>query len=56
MDEQNMGQNARESARLTSDKLIIQSFNQPAGGASQPSPAQPAQAAQAEQSSQLFCS
>ena len=48
MDEQNMGQNARESARLTSDKLIIQSFNQPAGGASpaQPSPAQPAQPAQ----------
>ena len=40
-DKQNMGQNARESARLTSDKLIIQSFNQPAGGASQPSPAQP---------------
>ena len=50
MDKQKMGQNARESARLTSDKLIIQSFNQPAGGA------RPAQPAQAEQSSQLFCS
>ena len=53
MDKQEMGQNARESARLTSDKLIIQSFNQPAGGARLARPAQPAQA---EQSSQLFCS